>query len=70
MDLLDTAKTPAPLEICIFQGLFPSGQTEIVDIALCNADMQPDTRHPCKPGMCLYTWEASDWGMCDSACAW
>ena len=48
--------------------LYPSGQTEIVDIASCNAATKPDTRRPCNPGMCSYTWEAGDWGMSDSVC--
>ena len=48
--------------------LYPNGQIETVDIASCNAATKPDTRRPCNPGACSYTWEAGDWGMCDSVC--
>ena len=48
--------------------LHPSGQTESADISLCDPATRPDTRRPCDQGVCMYKWEASDWGMCDSVC--
>ena len=48
--------------------LYPSGQTESVDVSSCNPSTRPDARRSCNEGLCSYVWEAGDWGMCDSVC--
>ena len=48
--------------------LYPSGETESVDISSCNPSTRPETRRPCHPGVCLYEWEVGEWEICDSVC--